>query len=363
MPMTGRQRLAAVMHREPTDRLAWTTLVDGNTLGRLPEGWRGISGLDFYRRLGCDIFMLDCWDRPYGFQSPVLKWPEGVSEEVTVEGEFITWRWTTPEGVLTRISRKGHPIKYPVQTVEEVDLYRRMWAGACYVPADDRPVMAQMEADLGEDGVITRFWGPTTIPQLLELDIGTINFYYLLHDHPREIEALIETIDEKQREAFRILAAGPYEYHVLAENTSTFYISPPVYRKYNRPAVKAYVDTLHAAGKVAIIHMCGHVKDLLHDFKEIGFDGMHAITPAPTGNTPWELALDVLGDDMMILGALDPTIWVAGPIGEIGNALDALYTPRLRNANFILCPFADGITVELERFQAIAAWMEKNGAR
>jgi uroporphyrinogen-III decarboxylase len=238
-----------------------------------------------------------------------------------------------------------------------------MWAGARYSEADDRPIKARVDAELGGDGIVTRFWGPTAIPRLLELDIGTMGFYYLLHDHPREMRALINTIHAQDLEAFRILAQGPCDVIVLAENTSTFYISPPIYRKYNRPSVQAFVDTVHEAGKVAILHMCGHVKGLMSDFQEIGFDGIHALTPPPTGDTPWELAMDALGDDIVIVGALDPTIWVAGPLAEIPAALDALYTPRLRNANFILCAFADGIPVGLERFKAIAKWMEKNGAR
>jgi hypothetical protein len=41
-------------------------------------------------------------------------------------------------------------------------------------------------------------------------------------------------------------------------------------------------------------------------------------------------------------------------------ALDKLITPRLKRANFVLGVFADGISVEPERFYAIARWIEKN---
>ena len=105
--------------------------------------------------------------------------------------------------------------------------------------------------------------------------------------------------------------------------------------------------------------MCGHIKNLLPLMKGLDMDGIHALTPPPTGDTPWELALDILGEDLIILGALDPTIWVLGPIEQISVALDELYTPRLREANFILGTFADGIAVPLERFMAVAQWMNK----
>jgi hypothetical protein len=51
---------------------------------------------------------------------------------------------------------------------------------------------------------------------------------------------------------------------------------------------------------------------------------------------------------------------VAGKIDDIPLALDRLVTPRLREANFVLNPMADGIPVELARFHAVQEWMEKN---
>ena len=84
------------------------------------------------------------------------------------------------------------------------------------------------------------------------------------------------------------------------------------------------------------------------------------LTPPPTGDTPWELALDVLGDDLVIFGILDPSIFISGPAGDIEPALDTLYTPRLRRSNFVLWPAADGIAVPQERFEAVARWMDRN---
>jgi uroporphyrinogen-III decarboxylase len=117
---------------------------------------------------------------------------------------------------------------------------------------------------------------------------------------------------------------------------------------------------MHASGKVAIIHMCGHVRDILPLIRETGADGVHALTPPPTGDTPWELALDGLGEDTIILGALDPTIFALGPVQDIGPALDRLITPRIRRAHFSLLLGADGIAVPLERFEAVAEWMARN---
>ncbi len=133
------------------------------------------------------------------------------------------------------------------------------------------------------------------------------------------------------------------------------------YCKYNGPHVRDFVDIVHAAGKTAIINICGHVRNILDQIRDTGLDGIHALTPPPTGDTPWELALNVIGEDLIIIGVLDPSIFISGPVEEIAAALDSLYTPRLRRANFILCPAADGICVPIERFQAVADWMDRSG--
>ena len=348
------------MNRQPADRLVWTTLVDGPTLSNLPADMQGLSGIDFYRYVGCHIFLLNGWGIQPNFSSPSLVWPEDVTVNSREDNDKRIQDMETPDGVLTTIYRNGHPVKPPVTSLEEVNLYRGIWENAQFVTRDDSQAYSEINTIIGEDGIVTRFWGPSTIPRLLEYDMGAKNFYYLLHDHPQEMEALINTMHEKELRAFEILAQGPCDIIILCENTSTFYISPEVYRKYNGPHVRDFVDIVHAAGKTAIIHMCGHVINILDQIKDTGLDGIHALTPPPTGDTPWELALDVMGEDLIIIGVLDPSIFVSGPVEQIAPALDELYTPRLRRANFILCPAADGIRVPLERFQAVADWMNRS---
>lgn len=360
--MKGRDRVTAILNKQKIDRLVWTTLVDANTLSGLPDDMQGMSGIDFYRHIGCDIFLLNGWGMKPNFSSPILAWPEYLTSSSREENGKEISELQTPEGTLTTIYRGGHPIKPPVTSLEEVNLYRQIWEDTQFVEQDDYQAYREINTIIGEDGVTTRFWGPSTIPRLLEYDTGIQNFYYLLFDHPQEMDALINAIHKRELKAFEILARGPCDVIILCENTSTFYISPEIYRKYNGPHVRDFVDIIHAAGKTAIIHMCGHVANILDQIKDTGLDGIHALTPPPTGDTPWESALDVMGEELIIIGTLDPSIFASGPVEQIASALDELYTPRLQRANFILWPAADGVRVPLERFQAVADWMNQNGA-
>jgi len=355
--MNGRERLRAVFDKQPTDRMAWVMLVDDNSLNGLPEQLRGGGGIDFYRYLGSDIFLLNGWNLPVTYRSPELDWGQQVRVASAWEGVRQTITYHSRWGVLTAVRDRHHPVRYPVDSIEALRIYHRMWEEARYIRTDDTETQEQLDALIGDDGVVTRFWGPTAIPRLLEEDVGVQAFYYLMADHPDEMDALIDLMGEKQRVAFHYLAEGPWESALLAENTSTYYISPKVYAKYNMPHQREFVEIVKAAGKTALLHMCGHVRDLLPLIRETGCDGIHTLTPPPTGNTPWEEALDVIGEDLIIMGCLDPTIWVSGPVEGIGPALDALITPRLREANFVLAPMSDGIPVPLKRFEAIRDWM------
>jgi hypothetical protein len=357
--MTGRERVSAILHKSPRDRISWTALVDENTLSLCPAALQGNGGLDLYRHLGCDVMLLNGWGLPYELRSPSLQWGQDVTQSWQQDGEVATCRWRTPAGELVSASRRGHPLKFPVTTVQELAIYRRMWENASYVAHDDHDTAAAINAAIGDDGLFTRFWGPSTIPSLLEYVMGLETFYYLQADCPKELDSLIRLMHAKEFVAFEALGDGPWENATLVENTSTAYISPAVYERYNMPHQRDFVAAMHRRGKVAILHMCGHVRGLLGLIRQTDCDGIHFLTPPPTGDCPWEAALDALGEDLVIIALLDPSIFISGPLTGIGPQLDRLITPRIRQSNFILCTTADGIAVPLDRFEAVKAWFDR----
>ena len=84
--MNGRERLNAILGKRPADRFSWTTLVDNPTLSGFPEELRGNGGIDFYRHIGCDMFMLNGWNTPYNLRSPSFRWGASCREEGRLEG-------------------------------------------------------------------------------------------------------------------------------------------------------------------------------------------------------------------------------------------------------------------------------------
>jgi len=359
--MSPKQRITSILNKKPHDCLSWTVLIDNNTLDLLPDRLKGNYGIDFYRYIKCDILLLNGWNTPYVFRSPELHWSKEVTVETFEENEKVIRKIKTKDGDLTSIyGKNGHPLKYMIDSRKAIKIYTSLWKEANFVGYDDSETLKKLENLVGEDGVITRFWGPSTIPRLLEMDMGTVNFYYLLYDYPSEMENLINTIHKKELEAFKILSEGPCNCVILVENTSTHYISPQVYKTFNMPHQQEFVEIIKNSGKTAILHMCGHIRKILHLIKETGCDGIHALTPPPTGDTPWEIALDILGQDTIIISALDPSVFLLNKIDDIPRILELLITKRLKESNFILGVFADGIKVEPERFCVISQWVEQN---
>jgi uroporphyrinogen-III decarboxylase len=122
---------------------------------------------------------------------------------------------------------------------------------------------------------------------------------------------------------------------------------------------------MHAFGKKAIVHMCGHLKALLPEIKETGIDGIHALTEPPVGTCSFENALDVLGEDLIIIGTLDPHVFLSPTAKpeEIEAAIKRIFNDRIKESNFILCARADGTPTPLWKYEMVKRAVEKYGVR
>jgi len=367
--MTGRERLNNIINSKPTDRISWTTIADDTTRSNMPKKLKEMPLLDFYRYIGCDILQFG----NYGLQeSAQVKYPcnlvipELEHEEYIDSSGVRVIKRKSQWGELTSALKNFHPVKYPVESIEGINILKHIWLNSYYKKIDDNKNGSYQKniKEIGESGIYVPTIEPSPVQLLLEYEMGVENFYYLLHDYPEEVEELIAIIHKCRMQQYRIIASTmPYDMIIPVENTSTALISPDLYRKYSMPHIRDFVNIMHEHGKKAVIHMCGHLNNLLMDIKETGLDGIHALTPKPIGNTDFERALDVLGEKLIIVGCLDSTVFQKKDVTtrEIWGYMDKTITPRLRSANFILWAVADGIPTSIERFLAVREWIEKNG--
>jgi len=367
--MTGRERLLSILGNAPTDRVAWTTLVDDTTRSAMPPSVREMPVLDFYAHIGCDVLQFGNYGLPPELRVPSparLVTPPIETEWATEPNGLAVRRQTTPWGTLMATFRSGHPIRRPVDSLAALRVLKEIWAASRYEEAEGtEAACARAEAAIGQHGILIPTLEPSPVQQLVEMDMGLAAFTYLLEDHRDEVEALLGVMHACRMQEYQIVARRwPAAAMIPVENTSTSLISPALYRRYSLPQIRDFVRVAHAHGRKAILHMCGLLRGLLPELAETGLDGIHALTPPPVGDVGFEEALDALGDRLILLGGIfDGSLFHRERVTreEIWRALDAVFTPRLRRASFLLWLGADGLPTPLERFLAVRDWVEERG--
>jgi hypothetical protein len=335
----------------------------------MPEEWRTLPLLDFYRRLGCDNLQFGSYGLPAELQVPAacaFHCPEATASSDTLPDGTTVHTTCTPWGDLTATFRRGHPVKHPVETEADLRTFTALWRRSLPAyPEGVAEAYQRVDAALGDDGVYLPTMAPSPVQQLLQLDMGVVGFYRLLQDYPREMLGLLDLMQQARCQEYEATAARvPAPGLIAVENTSTRLISPALYRQYSLPQIRDYAGICHRHGTRLVLHMCGHLRDLLPLLPETGADAINALTPPPVGDTTVEMALDALGDGFPQLGAVLQETAFQPPAGtgwegpdSIRRALDELYTPRVRRAPLLLWAAADGLPTPIERFLAVQEWM------
>ena len=368
--MTGKERLNNILDKKLGNELAWTSFIDQVTRAGMSEEVKKMSILEINKLAGLDTMQFGNYGlgQELGIPCPFKFVTPGVREE-DIQGPDGTLKkiTTTEWGTLTASFSHGHPTKYPVETIEDFRVYKNILQNTyCQEDTSDNYETGSQRVNgiIGDDGIYCSTIPESPVQHLLQYKMGVENFNYLLMDHPEEMEELLDIMHQLKCHELEILCRRSSAKCVIpVENTSTAMISPQQYEKYSVRQMRDYADIIHKHGKLAIWHMCGHLKSLLPLIKETGLDGINAVTPPPLGNTHFSDVFDVLGDDFIILGGvIDTAIFqkVGVTHRELWKLLDEIYTAELRAANFLLHIPAGAIPLPLERFHMIRDWFENN---
>lgn len=136
---------------------------------------------------------------------------------------------------------------------------------------------------------------------------GYDNLSMMLFDDPNLVKDIFANIGERLVEYYRICCKYDTVGACISNDdwgfkTQTMF-SPEDMRKYVFPWHKKIVETIHAAGKPAILHSCGKFCDVVEDIIDyIGYDARHSyedsIIPVEQAYLEW-------GQRIAILGGLD----------------------------------------------------------
>jgi len=329
--MTSRQRMLAACFGEEHDRVPWCPEINAHFIDKhLREA--GIdaskvpnSYVEANKLIGADTLL--------GF-APYEQYYDDTVEERTEDSEKeIVCVISTPVGSLTQKTRKcpdaATDFMYAplIKTKDDYGTFQYVLEHTKI--RDKYADLEEAEKVLGDDGIISLTAPATPLMDLIMLYMGVENTLIQMLEHGKEFDELCASIHEFYKKVFKVVAQAPCGVMVRPfEDTSTSLYSPAAFRKHCLGRLKEYADIVHKGGKLFVPHMCGFLKGVLDILPETDIDGIEAITPPPTGDTPIRLAREKLGPDMILIGGLDPTEFSTRATQDmqeiVSNVLDSM---------------------------------------
>lgn len=329
-PMTGRERIMAVLEGKPVDRIPFVPLIGPYTLMDmsldLKEGgsmgpFDPLRMLEANRLLKTDPMIrhvpVTTGEKKTIHLEMLGSFVSPIETRSGFEGGALVETISTPRGDLTghwkfsdRAGVIPHLTKFAVNTYEEMKIFHyavdRLDASPVAVNPDP---FLEVEEAMGEDGIATSSFSNTPLMYLIEMSWGLENTYYLLNDHREEVEDILKKLHASLKRHVAALATGPAEVIIQYENTSSTLLSPAVFRRYCLPFINEYADILKSAGKIYLMHMCGKLRSFTDEFAEGKFSGIVDIAPDPTGDLPLDMAAERIRGKVLI-GGIDPTTFI-----------------------------------------------------
>jgi uroporphyrinogen-III decarboxylase len=322
--MTPKERLLAAFRRQPCDRVPFAPLIDPYLQASLPDG-RGRPLADIQYEMAGHVLIRAGplrLNTPLWLGAAVTDLPDGIEQRAsTVDGDIIH-AVETPVGSLSWRLRLAPETPYipwiienRIRTVEDVKAFQHLIERTTFsLNTDD---FERQRSYVGERG-LAAILGPTSpLQEMINFQMGMERVIYMLADHPDEMHEMLETYHAKQLEMWRLMTELPADIAFIHDNLSSTTTSRDMYRRYDRRYVNEYADILHAGGKLLLTHWCGKLSGFIEDVAEGRQDGISDVTPPPTGDLDIIGARRAWGGRFVMMGGIDPTLFVQGTPQEM----------------------------------------------
>jgi len=282
------ERVKTVLAGGLPDRVPW--LIYSN---HLPRG-------SFERRMRDMGLGLDVRCGVYRASMP------NVRIEERTQGDYIFTTYHTPEGDVSTKTRTrlkfqfpggSWVIEHPVKEVGDIKVLEFMIKDTVYEPDYDN--YRQLKEDLGDDGIVTVGSDYTPLMKTIIRYMGFKTFAIMLRRNSEVVAELVENIDIKYMEMYRIIADSPAEIVRVGDNIDSVLVSPPLFEKYCLPYYNKYADILKEKGKTVISHMDGRLRALKELIARTRLDAIEAFTPPPIGDLPLKEAREAWGSKVI----------------------------------------------------------------
>ena len=324
--MTPRERWLAALRCEPVDRLPFWPKIDAAYAQHQAEPFRNMNTAELHRWIGSD--------QHAGVAACVKVVRKKTSTRAARTNGTRVTEYITPMGTLTATDRfdaascSWHPVEFPVKRREDIQIMSLFFSDATceFDNSQFEQASAAMES-IGENAVATTGIGISPLMNWVQHLAGIENAYFMLWDCREDVEELFREMHGSLCRRAEIVAEkcpAPVVYSV--ENTSTTLISPDLFRKYCYKHLSDYGNILSSAGKLHLLHMCGHLAGVLADVARLPAAGIEAFTSPPVGNTPLNHGRTVCWDKCLI-GGTNAVLWTktaAEIYDQVSHDLDEL---------------------------------------
>jgi len=281
--MLPRDRIFAAVNFQATDVLPCIIL-------EAPGGFydHGQKLLDLMRVCGSDFSNLDLAKVPPGPPASDFG-SDGKYHAIKTDEWGITWEYRI-FGVW------GHPIRWPLADITQLDAYRLPPVPATSGPEFDAACARGRQQR-------ERYFQLANVTGMFERMSDLRPFEETLMDIAEdtpEINRLADRLTERAHEEVRYaLALGADAISVCDDfgTRSACFFSPQRFREFFKPRYQAIFAPVKKAGKKVFFHSCGQVWDILEDLRDIGVDAIWPQLPvydlAALARRCWELRIAV----------------------------------------------------------------------
>jgi len=306
--MTPRERWMAALRSEPIDRLPFWPKIDAAYAHHQVEPFRSMNNSDLHRWIGSDNHA--------GVAGCVKEIRKNTSIKSTQKDGLSVTEYITPLGTLTSTNRydpgscSWHPIEFPVKRREDIEVMSLFFSDvSCEFDSAQLDQASAMMKMIGENAIVTTSIGVSPLMDWIQHLAGIENAHYMLLDYREEVESLFNAMHSLLCRRAEIVAGKcPAPVAYSTENTSTTLISPAMFRQYCYKHLMDYGKIISSAGKLHLLHMCGHLKDVLRDISKLPATGIEAFTSPTVGNTTLKDGRSACPDKCLV-GGTNATLW------------------------------------------------------
>jgi len=338
MNMTRRELNLAIFEGK-ADAVLWqprleTWLEHHRRNGTFPPRFRDRSDLEIYDALGCSVRYaasagIDSYNDPDDVETIDHREDGRLYRTVRIPSGRITT-------VYDEIWEGGHLAnqriaEFPVKTVEGLRVLTELVERQRFRP--NREAFTDAAEKMGHRGEPTLFLTSSGLTDLIKWYCGLADTYYLLYDHPAEVEAYLEACDRRDDRMIDAALELPCRLFNLGDHATNEFTPPPILVKYLLPRWQRIAARMSENGRFVHTHWDGHSRLMLPYLKQTRLHGVEALTPEPMGDMTLEEIKAAIGDRMVVLDLLPAILFleqytVAQVIDFARRVID-LFAPRL----------------------------------